>query len=99
MAKGNVQTYQMRSPTLCSSHQEFFVVQIYIIIVLHTVLVVNDDQVAFLTLFNKLHTQTKRLSIRIFCDCQMLHLAGSYDPPNVTYVLFGVMLCLAATPV
>ena len=27
----------------------------------------------------------------------MLRLAGSYDSPNVTYILFGVMLCLAAT--
>ena len=34
-----------------------------------------------------------------FCDCQMLNLVGSYNMPNVTYVMFGVLLCLAATPI
>ena len=27
----------------------------------------------------------------------MLHLVGSYDMPNQTYVMFGMLLCLAAT--
>ena len=33
-----------------------------------------------------------------FCNCKMLCLAGSYDT-NKTYVMFGMLLCLAATPV
>ena len=29
-----------------------------------------------------------------FCDCQMLRLAGSYDPAKTYLSIFGVLLCL-----